>query len=86
MRRPDISNAVRAVVHHSYNPSDRYWKAFMKIMAYLHGTRILRLTFVRRSGAGLTVYSDADYADESHDRRSVSGMVVPWVCGHQLGK
>ena len=34
------------------------------------------LTFVRGSGLDLTAYSDADYADKSNDKRSVSGMVM----------
>ena len=33
MTRPDISNAVRAVARHSHNPTDRRWKAVLKIMA-----------------------------------------------------
>ena len=47
MTRPDISNVVRAVARHSHNPTDRHWKAVLKIMAYLHGTRGMSLTFVR---------------------------------------
>ena len=34
------------------------------------------LTFVRGSGLDLTACSDADYADKSNGRRSVSGTVV----------
>ena len=75
MTRPDISNAVRAVARHSHNPTDRHWKAVLKVMTYLHGTRGMGLTFVRCSGLDLTVYSD-DYADKSNDRRSVSGTVI----------
>ena len=33
MTRPDISNAVRAVAHHSHYPTDRNWKESLKIMA-----------------------------------------------------
>ena len=76
MTRPDISNAVRAVARHSHNPTDRHWKAVLKIMAYLHGTRGMGTTFVRGSGLDLTAYSDAVYADKSNDRRSVSGTVI----------
>ena len=76
MTRLDISNAVRAVARYSHNPTDKHWKAVLKIMAYLHGTRGMGLTFVRGSGLNLTAYSDADYADESNDRRSVSGTVI----------
>ena len=44
------------------NPTDRHWKAVLKIMAYLHGTRGMGLTFLRGLGLDLTAYSDADYA------------------------
>ena len=71
MTRPDISNAVHTVARHFHNPTDRYWNAVLKIMAYLHGTRGMGSTFVRSSGLDLTAYSDADYADKSNDRRSV---------------
>ena len=76
MARPDISNAVRAVACHFHNPTDRHWKAVLKIMAYRHETRGTGLTFVRGSGLDLTVYSDANYADELKDRRSVSATVI----------
>ena len=77
MTRPDISNALRAVARHSHNPTDRHWKEVLKIMAYLHGTMGMALTFVRGSGLDLIAYSsDADYADKSNDRRSVSGTVI----------
>ena len=73
--RPDISNVVRAVARHSHSPTDRHWKAVLKIMTYLHGTRGMGLTFVRISGLDLTAYSDADLADKSNDRRSVWATV-----------
>ena len=56
MTRPDISNAVRAVARHSHNPTDRHWKAVLKIMAYLQGKRGMGLTFVRGSGLDLTLH------------------------------
>ena len=76
MTRPDVSNAVRAVARRFHNPTDRRWEAVPKIMANVHGTRGMGLIFVRGSGLDLTSYSDADYADKSTDRRSVSGTVI----------
>ena len=76
MTRPDVSNAVRAVARHSHNPTDRHWKAVLNIMAYLHGTRGMSLTFVRGSGLDLIAYSDAAYADRPNDRCPVSGTVI----------
>ena len=76
--RTVISNAVRAVARHCHNPTDRHLKAVLKIMAHLLGTTGMGLTFARGSGLDLTAYSDADYADKSNDRRSVSGRKLPW--------
>ena len=76
MTRPDISNAARAVVCQPHNPTDRHWKAIMKIMAYLNGTKGMGLTLVRGSGLDLTAYSDANCADKSNGRRPVSGTVI----------
>ena len=76
MTRPDISNAVRAVARHSHNPTDRHWKAVLKIMAYLHGTRGMGLTFVRGSGLDLTAFSYTDYADKSDDRCLLTWTVI----------
>ena len=75
MTRPDIPNAVRAVAPHYHNPTaDRHWKAGLKIMANLDGTRGMGSTFVSGSGSYSTAYSDADCADKPNDRRSVSGV------------
>ena len=84
MTRPDILYAVRAVTHHSHNPTETLWKAVLKIMAYLHGNRLWGLIFVPGSKLDSTVSSDAGCVDEWNNRRSVSGMVV--TLGGQLDK
>ena len=76
MTRPDITNAVRAVARYVHTPTERLWKAIMKILSYLKGTPNLGITYVRGSGLGLEVFADADYADKTNDRRSVSGIAV----------
>ena len=90
MTRPDISNAVRAVARHSHDPTDRHRKAVLKIMGYLHGTSDVGLAFLMGSGLDLAVYSGADYADKSNDRRSVlgtgitlGGVAVSWASSTQ---
>ena len=76
MKRRDVSNAVRAVARQYHNPTDKQWKAVLKIIAYLHGTRGMGLTFARGLGLDLTAYGDADYADKSNGRLSVSGTEI----------
>ena len=74
--RPDIANALRKVARHAHAPAERHWRAARKILAYLNGTRTLGITYVRGSGLDLGVYVDASYADESTNRRSVTGIAV----------
>ena len=45
-------------------------------MAYLNKTKELGLVLVKDGDLKLSVYVDADYANEDNDRRSVSGVAV----------
>ena len=90
MTRPDMSNVVRAGARHCHNPTERHWKAVPKIMAYIHVKRGIGLTFVWGSGVDLAAFSDADSADKSNDRRSMSetlvtlrGSAVSWASSTQ---
>ena len=76
MSRPDITNAVRAVSRHSNSPAERHWKAVLQIIRYLLGTKDLSLTFKWGSGLEISVFADANYAENADDRRSVSGVAV----------
>ena len=76
MTRPDIANAVRAVARHSHSPTERHWKAVLKIIEYLLDSKYLGLTFERGSGLELSLWTDSNYAEKADDRRSVSGIAV----------
>lgn len=75
MTRSDIANAVRTVSRHSFNPTERHWKAVLQLRRYLQGTKGLRLT-IERSGLDISVYTDANYAEKADDGRSVSRIVI----------
>ena len=79
MTPPDIANAVRVVARHSHNPGEEHWKAVLKILSCLRGTKGRGFTFTRGQGLGVSVYVDADYAKKAKDTRSVSGAAV--MCG-----
>ena len=64
------------MTRHSHNPTHRHWKAVLKIMAYLYGTRVMGLSFVRGSGLDLTAFSYTDYADKSDDRCLLTWTVI----------
>ena len=74
--RLDITNTVRAVARYAHALTERLWQAIIKILSYLNGTERLGITYVRGSGLGLEVYADADYADQTDDRRSLFGIAV----------
>lgn len=73
--RPDISYAVQTLSQHSSNPGPEHWTAVKRVFRYLSGTRNLKLTFrANQEQAVLTVgFTDADYASNPDDRKSISG-------------
>ena len=76
MTRPDIANAVGAVARQAHDSAERHWRAVRKIIAYLNKTKDLGFVFVKDGDQKLSVYVDADYANQGNDRRSVSGVAV----------
>jgi hypothetical protein len=73
--RPDIMYAVMRLSQYASNPGPDHWTAAKRVFRYLSGTRDLQLTYCANEygeviGAG---YSDADYASNPDDRKSVSG-------------
>ena len=74
--RPDITNDVRAVSRHSNSPAERHWKAVLRVIRYLLGTKDLSLTFEWGSGLEIKVFADVNDAEKAGDRRSVSGVAV----------
>ena len=48
----------------------------LQIIQYLLGTKDLRLTHERGPDFTLPVYTDANFAENADDRRSMSGVVV----------
>ncbi|KAE9007332.1 hypothetical protein PF005_g12321 [Phytophthora fragariae] len=90
--RPDIAFAVHRATQRSHAPRQSDWQLAKNIARYLMGT--LDFDFVMQATRGgviagevvLEAYSDADYAGDRVDRKSVSGgvllvggMVVGWL-------
>ncbi|XP_055604345.1 uncharacterized protein LOC129752595 [Uranotaenia lowii] len=72
--RPDICSAVSALSKYQTSPADRHWQDLKRVLRYLRGTTDMALV-VRRNAKPeiLSGYADADFANDSDDRRSVSG-------------
>jgi hypothetical protein len=70
--RPDISYAVSQVSKKMQNPSEEDWSLVKRILRYLKKTEQAKLVY-QTKGQALEGYSDASYAPNSEDRKSVSG-------------
>jgi hypothetical protein len=91
--RPDIGFAVHQMTRRTHAPRICDFKVGKRILRYLCGTSEYKLE-VKRSGVGekilLEVYTDADWASENTDRKSVNagltylnGMLISWHCNKQ---
>ena len=76
MTRPNVANAVREVTRQAHDLALRHWKAALKILQYLKGTRDMGLNFSSRRSDKLVAFADASFADKNDDRRSDSGSVI----------
>ncbi|KAG6617388.1 Integrase catalytic core protein [Phytophthora cinnamomi] len=94
--RPDKSFAVHKATRKTHNPSMSDWKLAKRILKYLAGTKELRFQMKGNRGVEealeVIAYSDADFAADKTDRKSVTGglvtldgMPVCWVCKKQGG-
>jgi hypothetical protein len=72
--RPDISFAVGRLTRHMQSPRLIDWNDALRVMNYLKGTPDHGITF-RQGGGSLAGYTDSDYATDSTNGKSVSGMV-----------
>jgi hypothetical protein len=82
LTRPDIAFTLGKLSQYMSNPCERHGKALKKLLRYLNSTITQKLRF----GPGgarkrFAVYSDADWAGDKVDRKSVSGYVIMFYGG-----
>jgi len=73
--RPDIAFAAASLARFGHNPGRTHWEAAKRVLRYLGGTKLWRLTL----GGGtsqLAVFTDADWGSHRDDRRSVGAYLV----------
>ncbi|OWZ13835.1 polyprotein [Phytophthora megakarya] len=75
--RPDVAYIVTQLSRFLENPGQQHWKAAIRVLRYLKGTRDLGIVYNGNKGkVELTAYTDADWGSNLDDRRSVSGTMV----------
>ena len=75
--RFDIAYVVSQLSQYCNNPTIKHWNAIQRVLRYLGGTTNYSIEYIDRgpNGAKLQGYSDADYAGDLVDRRSVTGHI-----------
>jgi histone deacetylase 1/2 len=71
LTRPDISFAVNKVCQFLSKPTDVHWEAVKRILRYVKGTAHTGLQIRKSSSTLLSVFTDADWAGNMDDRRSM---------------
>ena len=77
--RPDIGFAVHRMTRRTHAPRVQDWKLGKRVLRYLSGSIDYRLHIKRNCkehDLSFTVYSDADFAADNEDRKSISGSMV----------
>ena len=89
--RPDISYPVHILSQFVSAPTTVHYSHLLRVLRYLRGTITRRLFFPSSSSLQLQCYSDATWASDPTDRRSLSaycvflgGSLVAWKTKKQV--
>ncbi|MBW0470561.1 hypothetical protein O181_010276 [Austropuccinia psidii MF-1] len=75
--RPDVLFTVNQLSKYSTKPSQSHWNALKHLFCYLNGTKDKSLVYRQQSiKEALTQWADEDYANDSEDRKSITGYVI----------
>lgn len=88
--RPDIAYNIHHVRKYKHQPKEPHWQAVKRILEYLKHTISYGLCFSSQIDHSLRSFSNADWASEKDDRRSVgaycvfhSHNLISWSCKQQ---
>ena len=73
--RPDISYSVGSLARFNSKPTKEHWVALKRVLRYLKGTKDLGILYSKAEKDSCIGYTDADWAGDQDDRRSISGYV-----------
>ncbi|KAH9762092.1 retrovirus-related pol polyprotein from transposon RE1 [Citrus sinensis] len=76
LTRPEIAFSVNKLSQFLSSSTVTHWQACKRILRYLKGTVSLGLQFYNHGSLHVDCFSDADWAGDRDDRRSVAGYCV----------
>jgi hypothetical protein len=81
--RPDLAFAIQTLSQFNHDPGTEHWTAVKRVFRYLNGTLDLGITYdgnLSTDDIPVDGYSDADWASNHINRRSISGYAF-LMCG-----
>ena len=74
--RPDLSSVVSKLSQYFSEPTEKQWTTVKHVLKYMKGTND-KMLFCRKCDEGLRLlaYSDADWAGDTTDQRSTTGLL-----------
>ncbi|KAK2578415.1 hypothetical protein KPH14_012187 [Odynerus spinipes] len=73
--RPDIAFIVNKLSSFCKEPKQQHWNAVKRVFRYLKGSVDFRLKYKRVSDQKIIGYSDSDWANDTRDRKSITGCI-----------
>ena len=73
--RPDISYSVGSLTRFNSKPTKEHWTALKRVLRYLKGTMDLGILYSKAESDSCIGYTDADWARNQDDRKSISDYV-----------
>ncbi|KAH9112159.1 hypothetical protein AeMF1_013477 [Aphanomyces euteiches] len=74
--RPDIAYAVRFLSSHNHDYNTSHWRMAKRVLKYLQGTKHLGIKHDGGASARPKAFSDADFANDKQDSKSITGSVI----------
>lgn len=74
--RPDLLYATTFLSRFNSKPLEKHWNAAKSLLRYVKQTSELGILYCKQEDEKLIAYSDADWAADKSDRKSVSGGLV----------
>ncbi|KAH9693065.1 retrovirus-related pol polyprotein from transposon RE1 [Citrus sinensis] len=76
LTRPELAYSVNKLSQYMSDPRQPHWIACKRVLRYLKNTGNMCLQFKKSEHLDLVAYTDADWASDPDDRRSISGYCV----------